>query len=248
MATLPVRLEHRPGSSLLLEDHASRNHPPPCQGPCQICKFVKDDVEVGDKLSVFKLDEDDDCREALENDQVPFLQLRTWLHEQKNCPVHSRVAALIKNGQEPERRKTGGAHTQVKHLHTLFKRDNLKIHKSGVIMVRSKHGFFDGFAISVPETLFHGLCFCFHHKLQHPKKTQLTKFLSRYFFTTGLQNIVEQITESCLQCMSTIRLPKALLPETTNIPSGFGTNFSADVLERAGQAVFICKEELSQFD
>ena len=113
-------------------------------------------------------------------------------------------------------------------------------------MIRAKQGFYNGFAISVPEQLFHGLCFSFHHKLQHPKKSQLCRFLSRYFYTTGLQSIVEQISDSCLQCLSTVRLPKALLPDSTSIPTGFGTNFSADVLERASQAIFVCKEELTQ--
>ena len=248
MATLPVRLEHRPGSSLLNEDHASRHPPPPCEGPCQICKFINDDVEIGNKLSVFTLSEEAECREIMEKDfDVPYLQLKTWLHEQRNCPVHSRIVALIRNGQEPERRKTGGLHTQVKHLHTLYKRNNLKIHSSGVVMVKTPQGHYDGFAISVPEPLFHGLCFSLHHKLQHPKKSQLVKFMSRYFFTTGLQNIVNQISDACLHCLSTVRLPKALLPETTSIPTGFGSNFSADVLERASQAIFICKEEMSQY-
>ena len=248
MATLPVRIEHRPGSSMLLEDHASRNPPPPCDGPCQICKFVNDDSEMGDKLSIFSLNGEDDCPEMLEvEEKIPFLQLRTWKHEQVNCPVHSRLSALLKNGQEPERKKTGGLHTQVKHLHTLFKRNNLRVHKSGVIMVRSKEGHYDGFSISVPEPLFYGLCFSFHHRLHHPRKSQLIRFLSRYFYTPGLVNVVNQISDACLQCISTIRLPKALLPESTSIPEGFGTNFSADVLERASQCIFICKEEMSQF-
>ena len=52
--------------------------------------------------------------------------------------------------------------------------------------------------------------------------------------------------DSCLQCLSTVRLPKALLSDSTSIPTGFGTNFSADVLERVGQAIFVCKEELTQ--
>ena len=248
MATLPVRLEHRPGSSLLNEDHASRHPPPPCEGPCQICKFINDDVEIGNKLSVFMLNEEAECRDIMEEDSdVPYLQLKTWRHEQRNCPVHSRIVALIRNGQEPERRKTGGLHTQVKHLHTLYKRNNLKIHSSGVVMVKTPQGHYDGFAISVPEPLFHGLCFSLHHKLQHPKKSELVKFISRYFFTTGLQNIVNQISDACLHCLSTVRLPKAILPETTSIPTGFGTNFSADVLERASQAIFICKEEMSQY-
>ena len=248
IATLPVRIEHRPGSSMKLSDHASRNPPPICESDCQICKYVQDETDVGNQLSIFKLDEGDDCEEIFkEPDSVPFLQLKTWLHEQRNCPIHGKLMKLIKTGQTPERRKTGGANTTLKHLHTLYTRDNLKVHKSGVIMVRCRDGYFDGYAISVPEPLFHGLAFQMHHRLQHPKKSQLVKFLSRYFFVTALPNVVDQVSNACLQCLSTTRLPKALLPQTTTIPSGFGTSFSCDVLERAGQVIFVCKEEMSQF-
>ena len=220
IATLPVRIEHRPGSSMKLSDHASRNPPPICESDCQICKYVQDETDVGNQLSIFKLNEKDDCEEIFkESDSVPFLQLKTWLHEQRNCPVHGKLMKLIKTGQTPEQKKTGGTNTTLKHLHTLYTRNNLKIHKSGVIMVRCRDGYFDGYAISVPEPLFHGLAFQMHHRLQHPKKSQLVKFLSRYFFVTALPNVVEQISNACLQCLSTTRLPKALLPQTTSIPS-----------------------------
>ena len=248
IATLPVRIEHRPGSSMKIADHASRNPPDPCKENCQICKFVEEESDIGDKLSIFKLEDNDDDNRIMESDEnIPFLQLKTWLHEQRNCPVHAKLMALIRNGQPPEKKKTGGSFTTLKHLHTLYTRQNLKVHKSGVIMVRSPQGHFDGFAISVPEHLFHGIAFQFHHRLSHPKKSQLTKFLSRYFFVTALPAAVEQISSSCLQCLATVRLPKALIPESTSIPKGFGTNFSCDVLERAGQVIFVAKEEMSQF-
>lgn len=56
-----------------------------------------------------------------------------------------------------------------------------------------------------------------------------------------------QVASACLQCLSTVRLPKALIEDTTNIPEGLGTSFAADVLERSNQCVFICKEIFTQF-
>ena len=52
----------------------------------------------------------------------------------------------------------------------MYLKDNLQVHKSGVIMVRQKEGYFQGFMILVPEQILFGLTFMFHAKLQHPKK------------------------------------------------------------------------------
>ena len=246
MSSVPIRIEHRPGSSLLLPDHASRHPPPPCKGQCAICQFVNEEQDIGDQIRTVQLENGDISLDPASK-QVPFLQLATWKNLQSNDGVHTKLHKLIKTGQEPERRRTGGDHTVLKHLHTLYLRENLRIHESGVIMIRTPEGFYGGFAISVPQHLHHAVAFSFHQKLQHPRRSQLVKFLSRYFYITAVNTVVDQITSSCLPCLSTARLPKALISDTTSIPAGLGTNFAADVLERAGQAIFICKEELSQF-
>ena len=247
LATLPVRVEHRPGSHMLLADHASRHPPEPCKGECDTCKYVNDQVSIGNNIKIFKIDDDGEAEEFVKDEEtVPWLQLKTWKTIQMNDPVHTKLMTLIKTGQEPEKRKTGGDFTILKHLHTLYVRNSLKIHRS-VIMVKTKTGAFDGYSISVPENLFKGLAFAFHNRLHHPKKTQLEKLMSRYFFVTAMPAAIEQVTDNCLQCLSTKRLPKALVPETTTIPQGFGTRYSGDVMERCGQSIFICKEILSQF-
>ena len=71
--------------------------------------------------------------------------------------------------------------------------------------------------------------------------------MSRYYYVPGLPNVIDRITSNCLQCLSTARLPKPLLEQTTSVPDGPGTYFAADVLERNGQAVFVCKDIHSQF-
>ena len=250
LASLPVRLQHSPGSNLMLSesmsDHASRNPPGPCVDKCEICTFNRSEADTLDR--VFSLTEEGESSELLKDpSSTPYLQMKTWANEQKNCPIHCKLRHLISTGQEPEKKRTGGINTTIKHLHQMFLKDNLKVNKSDVIMVRQKNGFFQGYTISVPEKVFFGLAFMLHSKLSHPKKTQLTRFLSRYYYTPALASIVEKITSSCLHCLSTTSLPKPLLSQSTTVPTVLGTSFAADILERNGQFVFACKDEFSQF-
>ena len=114
-------------------------------------------------------------------------------------------------------------------------------------MTRSKEGYYSGFSISVPEHIFHGLSFMFHSRFGHPKRTQLARFMARYFYVPGMTNIIDQITSSCLHCLSTAKLPKPLIEQSTSIPDGPGTRFAADVLERNGQAIYVSKDTFNQF-
>ena len=254
MSSLPVRVEHRPGSHMVLSDHASRHPPDTCLGKCDICVFINQEADNTDNCAVFSLRDENANNFPGDNDNffnqpgnTPYLQLRTWKNEQKNCPVHNKLIHLIQTGQEPEVRRTGGIYTTLKHLHGLYLKNNLKIHSSGVVMVRSKEGYYSGFSISVPEHIFHGLSFMLHARLGHPKRTQLTRFMARYFYVPGMTNVIDQITSSCLHCLSTAKLPKPLIEQSTSIPAGPGTSFAADVLERNGQAIYVSKDTFNQF-
>ena len=55
-----------------------------------------------------------------------------------------------------------GKHTLLKNMHNMYLKDNLIVHSSGVIMIRSKQGHFNGFSISVPPNIFPGIA-----ELQH---------------------------------------------------------------------------------
>ena len=241
IADYPVRLEHRPGSDLKLSDHASRN-PPPChETSCQVCDFVNKEVEQSNHLSkVFTMEETLPM-------EAPFLQLKTWKTIQMNDSVHSRLHALIKNGQIPLKKKTGGEETLLKNLHTMFTKRGLIVDHSGVIMVKVKNGHFNDHAISVPRNLFPGIVFAFHNKHAHPTKSQMLRFIGRYYYCTGMADIIEKVTDSCLRCTSTKKLPKELLTDSTSIPAGIGTDFSSDVLERQSQCIFVTKDNLSHF-
>ena len=61
MSSLPVRVEHRPGSHMALSDHASRHPPDKCLGKCNICVFINQEADNTDNCAVFSLkDENDD--------------------------------------------------------------------------------------------------------------------------------------------------------------------------------------------
>ena len=47
-------------------------------------------------------------------------------------------------------------------------------------------------------------------------------------------------------CASLKTLPKELFSETTTRTPTFGANFSADVIKKDGQLIFLCREKLSQ--
>ena len=62
-----------------------------------------------------------------------------------------------------------------------------------------------------------------------------------------MQNIIDRVSDSCLLCTSTRKLPKPLLEQSTTIPKGLGTSFCSDVVERLTQKILITKDELSHF-
>ena len=76
---------------------------------------------------------------------------------------------------------------------------------------------------------------------------KLNKFISRYFYAPALSEIIDKVSNSCTQCLATVRLPNALTKESSTIPTAFGTRFAADVMERNGQVIFVCKEVFISF-
>ena len=179
--------------------------------------------------------------------EAPFLQLKTWKTIQFNDSTHTRLKEMIRSGQTPIKKKTGGQETVLKLLHTHFTKKNLKIDPSGVIMIKQKQGHYDGYSISVPTSIFPGLVYAYHNKCSHPTKSQMLKLMSRYFYCPGMQSIIDRVTDSCLQCVATSRIPKEVIPDSTTIPQGIGTRFSADVLERLGQNILLAKDDLSHY-
>ena len=150
--------------------------------------------------------------------------------------------------QAPEKRKTKDENKKLKLLFNLYREGKLKIHKDGLITVshiESNGNLYQ--AISVPTALFPGLIHALHFKLSHPSKLQLTRMVSRYFYTPGYQRIIEEISDSCEACVALKQLPKEMFSQSTGNIEGFGSNFSADVIERNSQQILIIREKLSSF-
>ena len=101
--------------------------------------------------------------------------------------------------------------------------------------------------ISIPPSLFPGVVNALHIRLDHPSRSQLANLITRYFYTPGWKAIVDEVTDCCHQCATVRKLPKVLLQDSTEQPTGLATNFSADVIERHAQKLLIVRENLSQY-
>ena len=245
LSSLNVELQYTPGKLMFTSDFASRN-PPACKDKsCQVCKFVTAWEKIGDNASEIKTVTVADINEG--RTLMLFAQPKTWLNIQNNDSVHSKLKYLIESQQLPETKKTGGNHTLVKRLHTAYTKRQLKIREDGLVMVKAPSGHYDGFVISIPHHLYGGVVQALHLSLNHPSKGQLTSLVSRYFYSPGWQKTVAEISDNCHQCSALRELPKVLLQDTSTLNTGFGTEASADVIERHHQKILVVREKLSQF-
>ena len=179
---------------------------------------------------------------------MPFTQRAAWLKVQKNDKMHQQLTWLLNSSQSPEKKKTKGDNTVLKRLHNLYKNGMLKKSSDGLITIT--HVEPDGRssqAISVPTAMYPGLIQALHLKLTHPSKLQLQRLSSRYFYSPGTARIVDEIASNCSICAALKLLPAELFSESTEKNEIFGSNYSADVIQREGQKIFLCREKLSQF-
>ena len=179
---------------------------------------------------------------------LPFLQRQSWINAQNRDRTHIQLKQLIKTSQAPEKKKTRDENTKLKKLYNLYREGKLKVHKDGLVTITHTDQMGSQYqAVSVPTALFPGLIHALHFKLSHPSKIQLGKLVSRHFYTLGYQRIIDEVTDSCEMCAALKQLPKEVFSESTGPIDGFGTNFSADVIERNSQQILIVREKLSSF-
>ena len=244
--SLNVEIHHKAGKDIQLVDYISR-HPNSCSDiKCQICKFVNEQVKIGDNTAKLNSIQIQDVLSGKLN--TPFLQRKSWLNAQQDDKTHTTLRKLIETSQAPDKKKTKSENTKLKLLFNLYKEGRLKLHNDGLITVNYLDPNGDQYqAISVPSVLFPGLIHALHLKMSHPSKLQLTKLVSRHFYMPGYQRVIEEVSNSCETCTAVKKLPKELLSESTGKIDGFATNFSADVIERHGQQILIVREKLSSF-
>ena len=247
LSTLSVELVHRPGRKMLVSDYNSR-HPNSCTEPrCKICDFAFNLQQLGDNATpmICSISASD-----VENGtaKMPFLQKAAWAKVQATDKAHQMLFKLIETSGIPERKKTTGDHTRVKRLHNLYRNGQLKIDRDGLTTVKHIDNAGNEFnAISVPHNFFPGLVQSLHLKLNHPSKAQMHRLISRYFYCAGYTRIVNDVVANCQLCRSLQELPKELFSESTESTPIFGGHFSADVIKKDGQLIFVCREKLSQF-
>ena len=246
ISSLNVEILHTAGKNLQLVDYISR-HPNICTNKsCQICKFSSEQAELGDNVAKLNSIQIQDILSG--KLPLPFLQRQSWIEAQKHDKTHIILKELIQTSQAPNKKKTKGENQKLKYLYNFYREGKLKVHRDGLVTVANTDQSGTQYqAVSVPTTLFPGLMHALHFKLNHPSKTQLTKLAARHFYTPGYQSIIEQVTDSCETCASLKQLPKEIFSESTGDIEGFGTNFSADVIERNSQQILIVREKLSSF-
>ena len=246
ISSMNIDIHHIPGKNLKLVDYISR-HPNNCPNKsCQICKFVNEEAEIGDNVSKLNSLQVQDILSG--NVGIPFTQRQSWIEAQNRDKTHINLKELISTSQAPEKRKTKNENTKLKLLFNLYRQGKLKVHKDGLVTVTHTENNGSQYqAISVPTTLFPGLIHALHYKLSHPSKLQMSKLASRHFYTPGYLRIIEEVSESCETCCALKQLPKEIFSESTGQIEGFGSHFSADVIERNGQQILIIREKLSSF-
>ena len=245
LSAMSVDLVYTPGKEMFTSDFASR-HPPTCNSiKCQVCKFVSEWEQLGDNAREIRALTIEDIQRG--RSTMPFTQRRVLHDIQHNDSMHCKLRELIRLGHLPDKRKTGGENTKLKLLHNMFQNGKLKVDKDGVVVIKEDNGHYSGYVVSLPQNIFRGFANALHVRLDHPSRGQLGSLLKRYFYTTGAQDIISEVSSSCQHCVSVRVLPKVLTEDTSSKPECFGSNFAADVIEMNAQNLFIIRESLSQF-
>ena len=242
---MPVELRHKPGKLMHSSDFASR-HPSVCSSlKCQICSFVRDWEDVGDKAANIKSVTIEDVQSG--RSLMLMTQKLTWKSIQARDRVHMKLKQLISTQQLPNSKKTKGDNTKIKLLHNQYTQGKLYVDHDDMVMIKSPVGHYKGSVILIPPSLFPGITNALHIQLGHPSKAQLSSLMARFFYTPGGKAIIDDITDHCYQCATVRCLPKVLLEDTTSPSSGLCSKFSIDVIERFSQKLLVIREDLSQF-
>ena len=241
LSTLNIDIRHKPGKDMHTSDYLSR-HPSTCTHErCSVCTDIRKWTEIGEKCNAIRSVSIEDVMSG--DTAMPFHQRKTWLTLQTSDSMHAKLKHLIEVSQVPEKKRTKGEFTRLKLMHNLFQRGDLRVESDGLITVRPKSSLTDQWAISVPTNTYPSLVMALHQKFSHPSKQQLSNLLSRYYYCTGQQAIIEDVTNSCKQCLTTRQLPKVLTDFSTTSPGAFGTRFSTDILERCQQRILVTVED-----
>ena len=232
-----VKLIHIPGKSNVVSDYGSR-HAIPCEGECQICRFVHDlevsvvrDISVNDILS-------GKC-------SIPFTTRSSWLQIQRSCKDLQHVHSLLKDGRVISRKKKG--FTDVRRYMRSCRLSNRPA--DGLLVVSHEEPLGSTRQrVVVPRNVVDGLLTALHIQLSHPSKNQLRLIFNRAFFALDSEVAIARVSDSCHTCKSLEQVPSMFREQSTSAPPDrIGSWFSADVIKREGQLIMLIRENVTSY-
>ena len=231
-----VRLAHIPGSMNIVSDYGSR-HALPCEGECQICKFVSDlEVSVVKDISVTDI--------LSGHCSIPFTTRSSWLQLQRNCSDLKHVYHLLRDGRVPSKKRKGL--TDVRRYLRYCRLSSFP--SDGLIVVDRNEPL--GSArqrIVVPRGILDGLLTALHLQLSHPSKHQLKLVFNRAFYALDSEAALCRVSNSCHTCKSLQKVPSMFREQSTSVPDRIGSWFSADVIKREGQLILLVRENVTSY-
>ena len=230
-----VSIHHTAGANIKLTDFSSRN-PIQCQdSSCQVCRFIKDHMDIAVHQITAEEVEKGDIK-------MPFYNKASWKIAQQSDQDLNRVYAQLKSGTRPGRKER-----DIKAVRRYFQ--VASISTDGVLIHRRKNLYGSDFElIIIPQNLAPGLISALHLHLCHPTKGQMKRVWNRYFFAINSDTLIDDCTHSCSLCSSLKKLPRELFQQSTSsIPNVIGKSFSADVIRREKQKLLILIDIFSSF-
>ena len=231
-----AQIQHIPGSVNLPSDFSSR-HPLKCNSPesCQVCKFVQESPE--EVLNTITISDILNGKA-----HIPYTNRSAWKEVQSQCPDIRKVLDHIKKGTTPNK-KSKNLRTVRKYLSA-----NLLLSPDGLLVRRLVKPLLSTEQIVIPQQALPGILTALHLRLNHPTSHQMNKVFSRYFYAMNLDKTINEITNSCHHCSSIREIPSSLISQSTSDPpSAVGSNYSADVVKRCKQKIFIIRETTTSF-
>ena len=122
----------------------------------------------------------------------------------------------------------------------------MSISDSGLLINRKNNPYGKDYElIIVPGQLARGLISALH---LNPPKSQFKKVWNRHFFALESEKLIEDCTQSCALCTALQPIPRELFEQGTHeIPPAVGKLFSADIIRREGQKIFVLVDVFSSF-
>ena len=229
-----VKLSHISGN-LNIADYPSRN-PIPCDGCCQICKFIDQlDTSVVREITVKDI--------LAGHCQIPYMTRNTWIQAQQECPDLNQVYRLLRDGRTPSKKKKGM--TTVKRYLQHCKLSTTPA--DGLIIVTQEEALRPTRQrIVIPKSVLDGLLVALHIQLQHASKYQLKQVFNMGFYALDTDKAISRTIDSCHVCMSLKKIPSQFKEQTTTKPPDkIGTWFASDIINRENQRILLIRENIS---